>query len=76
MELVGTNVMAIEIESLFISALGLTAPWRVAKVELNTAQKRIDFNLTCGRCKTPMWWMPVWATLFCRWSMWRLGLPF
>lgn len=39
--------MAVEIESLFTSALGLTAPWRVAKVELNTAQKRIDFNLTC-----------------------------
>jgi len=39
--------MAVEIESLFTSALGLTAPWRVAKVELNTAQKRIDFHLTC-----------------------------
>jgi transposase len=39
--------MSVEIESLFTSALGLTAPWRVAKVELNTAQKRIDFNLTC-----------------------------
>ena len=39
--------MAVEIESLFTSALGLTAPWRVANVELNTAQKRIDFKLSC-----------------------------
>ena len=39
--------MAIKIESLFTSALGLSAPWRVAGVELNTAQKRIDFKLTC-----------------------------
>jgi transposase len=39
--------MAVEIESLFTSALGLSAPWRVANVELNTAQKRIDFTLTC-----------------------------
>jgi len=43
----GTKDMAVAIESLFTSALGLTAPWRVAKVELNTAQKRIDFKLTC-----------------------------
>lgn len=39
--------MAIEIETLFTSALGLSTPWRVAGVELNTAQKRIDFKLTC-----------------------------
>lgn len=39
--------MAVEIESLFTSALGLSAPWRVANVELNAAQKRIDFKLTC-----------------------------
>jgi transposase len=39
--------MAIEIKSLFTSALGLSAPWRVADVELNTALKRIDFKLTC-----------------------------
>jgi hypothetical protein len=38
--------MAVEIESLFTSALGLSAPWRVANVELNTAQKRIDFTLS------------------------------
>jgi len=39
--------MAVEIESLFTSALGLVAPWRVANVELNTAQRHIDFKLTC-----------------------------
>lgn len=39
--------MAVEIESLFTSALGLAAPWRVANVELKTGQKRIDFKLTC-----------------------------
>lgn len=39
--------MAVKIETLFTSALGLTAPWRVDSVELNTAQKRIDFHLTC-----------------------------
>jgi transposase len=39
--------MAVEIETLFTSALGLSAPWRVANVELDTAQKRIDFHLSC-----------------------------
>jgi len=39
--------MAVEIETLFTSALGLTAPWRVGSVELNTAQRRIDFHLSC-----------------------------
>lgn len=39
--------MGIEIESLFTSALGLSAPWRVKDVKLDTAQRRIDFELTC-----------------------------
>lgn len=39
--------MGIEIESLFTSALGLSAPWRVEKVDLDTASRRIDFDLTC-----------------------------
>ncbi|MBA3057097.1 ISL3 family transposase [Rhodoferax sp.] len=39
--------MGIEIESLFTSALGLSAPWRVEKVDLDTAHRRIDFDLTC-----------------------------
>ena len=39
--------MAIGIESLFTSALGLSAPWRVENVNLDTALRRIDFDLTC-----------------------------
>ena len=39
--------MAVGIESLFTSALGLRAPWRVEKVELDTGRRRIDFDLTC-----------------------------
>lgn len=38
--------MGIGIESLFTSALGLSAPWRVEKVKLDTALRRIDFELT------------------------------
>jgi hypothetical protein len=41
--------MGIEIESLFTSALGLSAPWRVEKVNLDTARRRIDFDLACDR---------------------------
>ena len=39
--------MGIEIESLFTSALGLSSPWRVKEVKLDTAQRRIDFDITC-----------------------------
>lgn len=39
--------MCIEIESFFTSALGLSASWRVEKVNLDTACRRIDFDLTC-----------------------------
>jgi transposase len=39
--------MGIGIEALFTSALGLQAPWSVEKVELDTARRRIDFELTC-----------------------------
>ena len=39
--------MAIEIESLFTTALGLSAPWRVEKVKLDMALRRIDFDLAC-----------------------------
>jgi len=45
--------MAVEIETLFTIALGLNAPWRVDSVELNTAQKRIDFHLTCDAKYVP-----------------------
>lgn len=40
--------MGVGIESLFTTALGLAAPWEVAKVELDTTQRRIDFQLHCS----------------------------
>ncbi|MBT9158531.1 MAG: hypothetical protein DDT36_01543 [Firmicutes bacterium] len=39
--------MGVGIEALFTSALGLQEPWSVEKVELDTARRRIDFELTC-----------------------------
>ena len=40
--------MSVGVESLFTSALGLAAPWEVAKVELDTARRRIDFEVRCN----------------------------
>ena len=40
--------MAVGIEALFTSALGLQAPWSVQKVELDTVRRRIDFDLICN----------------------------
>jgi hypothetical protein len=40
--------MSVGIESLFTSALGLVPPWEVAKVELDTARRRIDFEVRCS----------------------------
>lgn len=52
--------MGVEVEALFTSALGLVPPWEVAKVELDTAKRRIDFEvrcaaktLSCPHCNTP-----------------------
>jgi transposase len=39
--------MSLQIETLFTAALGLQAPWRVEKVELNTVKRRIDFEVVC-----------------------------
>ena len=39
--------MSVGIESLFTSALGLVPPWEVAKVDLDTARRRIDFEVRC-----------------------------
>ena len=39
--------MGVGIEALFTNALGLREPWSVEKVELDTARRRIDFELTC-----------------------------
>ncbi len=37
--------MNTQIEALFTTALGLQPPWQVAKVELNTGKRRIDFEV-------------------------------
>ena len=40
--------MSVGIESLFTSALGLVPPWAVDKVDLDTARRRIDFEVRCS----------------------------
>ena len=40
--------MSVGVEGLFTSALGLVAPWEVDKVELDTARRRIDFEVRCS----------------------------
>ena len=37
--------MSLQVEARFTAALGLQAPWQVVKVELNTAKRRIDFEV-------------------------------
>ena len=37
--------MSLQVESLFTAALGLQAPWKVAKVDLDAAKHRIDFEV-------------------------------
>jgi transposase len=51
------EIMSIAIEPLFTAALGLQAPWVVSRVDLDTAKRRIDFEvssegsrLTCPAC--------------------------
>jgi transposase len=39
--------MNLPVETLFTAALGLQTPWVVREVELNTAKRRIDFEVTC-----------------------------
>jgi transposase len=39
--------MGVQVESLFTAALGLQPPWVVAKVNLDTARRRIDFEVEC-----------------------------
>ena len=45
--------MAVGIEALFTSALGLQAPWSVKDVKLDTSRRRIDFNLICNDRRLP-----------------------
>ena len=40
--------MSVGTEALFTSALGLQAPWVVEDVKLDTAKRRIDFEIGCG----------------------------
>ena len=49
--------LSVQVESLFTAALGLQAPWQVVKVDLDTAKRRIDFEvdstakrLSCPNC--------------------------
>jgi transposase len=51
--------MNLSVETLFTAALGLQAPWEVKEVELNTAKRRIDFEVgftdkrhACPACGT------------------------
>ena len=39
--------MSLSTEALFTAALGLQSPWRVQRAELNTAKRRIDFDVVC-----------------------------
>jgi len=36
------------VEALFTSALGLVLPWGVDMVELDTARRRVDFEVRCA----------------------------
>ena len=45
--------MSVGVEALFTSALGLKSPWEVVKVELDTAKRRIDFDLACNARQLP-----------------------
>lgn len=38
---------SVGVEALFTSALGLQVPWVVEDVKLDTAQRRIDFEIGC-----------------------------
>ncbi|MCE2691934.1 MAG: ISL3 family transposase, partial [Rubrivivax sp.] len=43
--------MSVGVEALFTSALGLQPPWVVQDVKLDTAQRRIDFQIACQGAK-------------------------
>ena len=68
--------MGIAVEALFTSALGLQPPWVVDDVRLDTAKRRIDFEIGCHTsrlaCPASRWpWLrlsntttsyPAWAS--------------
>jgi hypothetical protein len=41
--------VSVGVETPFTSALGLIAPWEVAKVDLGTARRRIEFYVQQAR---------------------------
>jgi hypothetical protein len=41
------ETMSVGVEALFTSALGLQLPWIVEDVKLDTAKRRIDFEIGC-----------------------------
>jgi transposase len=43
--------MSVGIEALFTSALGLVPPWVVQDVKLDTARRRIDFEIVCSTAR-------------------------
>ena len=43
--------MSVGVEALLTSALGLQPPWVVQYIELDTAKRRIDFQITCHGAK-------------------------
>jgi transposase len=45
--------MSIAVEALFTTAPGLQAPWIVAKVDLDTVKRRIDFEVSCDANQLP-----------------------
>ncbi len=40
--------MSFGVEALFTSAQGLKSPWEVVNVNLDTAKRRIDFEVACN----------------------------
>jgi len=45
--------MSVGVEALFTAALDLKSPWMVAKVELDTDKRRIDFEVSCDAKQLP-----------------------
>ena len=43
--------MNVGVEALFTSALGLQPPWVVEDVKLDTAKRRIDFQISCRNAR-------------------------
>lgn len=46
-------MMSVGVEALFTSALGLQALWSVTKVDLDTAKRRINFEVSCDARQMP-----------------------